>query len=140
MGAISETNKMSDLPGDLLYTAEHEWLRREDDGTVSIGVTDHAQSALGDLVYVELPEVGQDVESGGDMAVVESVKAASDVYSPIDGTVAAVNETLADDPETINSDPYGEGWIVKVQPSGDIDEGALMTPDAYQALLDEEEA
>ena len=131
---------MSDLPGDLLYTAEHEWLRREDDGTVSIGVTDHAQSALGDLVYVELPEVGQDVESGGDMAVVESVKAASDVYSPIDGTVAAVNEALADDPETINSDPYGEGWIVKVQPSGDIDESALMTPDAYQALLDEEEA
>jgi glycine cleavage system H protein len=131
---------MSDLPGDLLYTAEHEWLRREDDGTVSIGVTDHAQSALGDLVYVELPEVGQDVESGGDMAVVESVKAASDVYSPIDGTVAAVNEALADDPETINSDPYGEGWIVKVQPSGDIDESALMTPDAYQALLDEQEA
>jgi glycine cleavage system H protein len=131
---------MSDLPGDLLYTAEHEWLRREDDGTISIGVTDHAQSALGDLVYVELPEVGQDVESGGDMAVVESVKAASDVYSPIAGTVAAVNEALADDPETINSDPYGEGWIVKVQPSGDIDESALMTPDAYQALLDEEEA
>ena len=131
---------MSELPGDLLYTAEHEWLRREDDGTVSIGVTDHAQSALGDLVYVELPEVGQDVENGGDMAVVESVKAASDVYSPIDGTVAAVNEALADDPETINSDPYGDGWIVKVTPSGDIDESALMTPDAYQALLDEEEA
>ena len=131
---------MSDLPGDLLYTKEHEWLRREDDGTVSIGITDHAQSALGDLVYVELPEVGQDVESGGDMAVVESVKAASDVYSPIDGTVAAVNEALADDPETINSDPYGDGWIVKVTPSGDIDDGELMTPDAYQALLDEEEA
>ena len=131
---------MSELPGDLLYTAEHEWLRREDDGTFSIGVTDHAQSALGDLVYVELPEVGQDVENGGDMAVVESVKAASDVYSPIDGTVAAVNEVLADDPETINSDPYGDGWIVKVTPSGDIDESALMTPDAYQALLDEEEA
>ena len=131
---------MSELPGDLLYTAEHEWLRREDDGTVSIGVTDHAQSALGDLVYVELPEVGQDVDNGGDMAVVESVKAASDVYSPIDGTVAAVNEVLADDPETINSDPYGDGWIVKVKPSGDIDESVLMTPDAYQALLDEEEA
>ena len=131
---------MSDLPGDLLYTKEHEWLRREDDGTVSIGITDHAQSALGDLVYVELPEVGQDVESGGDMAVVESVKAASDVYSPIDGTIAAVNEALADDPETINSDPYGDGWIVKVTPSGDIDDGELMTPDAYQALLDEEEA
>jgi len=131
---------MSELPGDLLYTKDHEWLRREDDGTVSIGVTDHAQSALGDLVYVELPEVGQDVESGGDMAVVESVKAASDVYSPIDGTVAAVNEALADDPETINSDPYGEGWIVKVTPSGEIDDSELMTPDAYQALLDEEEA
>ena len=131
---------MSELPGDLLYTSDHEWLRREDDGNVTIGVTDHAQAALGDLVYVELPEVGQDVETGGDMAVVESVKAASDVYSPIDGTVVAVNEGLADDPEKANADPYGDGWIVKVQPSGDIDEGALLTPDAYQSLLDEEEA
>ncbi len=131
---------MSELPGELLYTKDHEWLRREDDGSVSIGVTDHAQAALGDLVYVELPEVGQDVTDGGDMAVVESVKAASDVYAPIDGTVAAVNEALADDPETINSDPYGNGWIVKVTPSGDIDESAFLTPDAYQALLDEEEA
>ncbi|MBT8081292.1 MAG: glycine cleavage system protein GcvH [Gammaproteobacteria bacterium] len=131
---------MSELPGDLLYTKDHEWLRREDDGTVSVGVTDHAQSALGDLVYVELPEVGQEVEEGGDMAVVESVKAASDVYAPIAGTVAAVNEQLADTPETINADAYGEGWIVKLQPSGDIDEGELMTPDAYQELLDEEEA
>ena len=126
---------MSDLPGDLLYTNEHEWLRREDDGNVSVGITDHAQAALGDLVYVELPEVNQDVESGGDMAVVESVKAASDVYAPIDGTV--VNEALADDPEIINSDPYGEGWIVRLQPAGDIDDGELMTPDAYQELLDE---
>ena len=129
---------MSELPGDLLYTKDHEWLRREDDGTVSIGITDHAQAALGDLVYVELPEVGQDVTEGGDMAVVESVKAASDVYSPIDGIVAAVNDVLADDPETINTDPYGTGWIVKITPSGDIDESALLTPDAYQALLDEE--
>ena len=131
---------MSELPGDLLYTSEHEWLRREDDGTVSIGVTDHAQAALGDLVYVELPEIGQDVESGGDMAVVESVKAASDVYAPIDGTVVEVNDALSDDPETINSDPYGAGWIVKLEPAGDIDGGALMTPDAYQELLDQEEA
>ena len=83
---------MSDLPGDLLYTKEHEWLRREDDGTVTIGITDHAQSALGDLVYVELPEVGQDVDEGGEMAVVESVKAASDVYAPIGGSIAAVND------------------------------------------------
>ncbi|MDH3336644.1 MAG: glycine cleavage system protein GcvH [Gammaproteobacteria bacterium] len=131
---------MSELPGDLLYTSEHEWLRREDDGNVTIGVTDHAQAALGDLVYVELPELGQDVESGGDMAVVESVKAASDVYAPIDGIVVAVNEDLADDPERINADPYGDGWIVKLQPSGDIDEGALLTPVAYQTLLDEEDA
>jgi len=131
---------MSELPGDLLYTNDHEWLRREDDGTVTIGVTDHAQAALGDLVYVELPEAGQDVESGGDMAVVESVKAASDVYAPIDGSVVAVNDDLAGDPEKINGDPYGDGWIVKLQPSGDIDEGALLTPDAYQALLDEENA
>ena len=131
---------MSELPGDLLYTTEHEWLRREDDGSVTIGITDHAQAALGDFVYVELPEIGQDVDSGGDMAVVESVKAASDVYAPVDGTVVAVNESLADDPEKINSDPYEDGWIVKLQPSGDIDEGALLTPDAYQNLLDEEEA
>ena len=131
---------MSELPGDLLYTSEHEWLRREDDGTVSIGVTDHAQAALGDLVYVELPEVDQEVEEGGDMAVVESVKAASDVYSPVTGVVTEVNEALADTPETINADPYGDGWIVRVRPSGEIDESALMTPDQYQELLDEEEA
>jgi glycine cleavage system H protein len=129
---------MSELPGDLQYTTDHEWLRREDDGNVTVGITDHAQSALGDLVYVELPEVNQEVESGGDMAVVESVKAASDVYAPIGGTVVAVNEALTDDPEAINNDPYGEGWIVKLEPSGD--EGELLTPDAYQALLDELES
>ena len=131
---------MSELPGDLLYTSEHEWLRRESDGSVTVGVTDHAQSALGDLVYVELPEVGQDVDSGGDMAVVESVKAASDVYAPIDGSIAAVNEELADDPEKINADPYGDGWIVRIQPKESIDESALMTPDTYQELLDQEDA
>lgn len=131
---------MSELPGDLLYTTEHEWLRREDDGTVTIGITDHAQAALGDLVYVELPEIGQEVESGGDMAVVESVKAASDVYSPLDGTVVEVNENLTDDPEVINTDPYGEGWIVRVEPGGETGDDELLTPDAYQVLLDEEEA
>ena len=126
---------MSELPGDLQYTSDHEWLRREDDGNVTIGITDHAQQALGDLVYVELPEVDQEVESGGDMAVVESVKEASEVYAPISGTVVEVNEALSDDPEVINSDPYGEGWIVRMKPGGD--EGDLLTPDAYQALLDE---
>jgi glycine cleavage system H protein len=127
---------MSELPGDLLYTNDHEWLRREDDGSVTIGITDHAATALGDLVYVELPELGQEVESGGEMAVVESVKAASDVYAPIAGSVAAVNEELADDPEKINADPYGDGWIVRLEIGG-LDESELMSPDAYQQLLDE---
>ena len=128
---------MSEMPGDLLYTAEHEWLRREEDGSVTIGITDHAQGALGDLVYVELPELEQDLENGGEMAVVESVKAASDVYAPLAGTVVAVNEVLADDPEKINTDPYGNGWIVRIQPSDRIDESALMSPDAYQQFVDE---
>ena len=128
---------MSELPGDLLYTKEHEWLRREDDGSVTIGITGHAQEALGDLVYVELPEVSSDVDIGGEMAVVESVKAASDVYAPISGNIVAVNESLADDPEIINSDPYGEGWIVRMQPSAAVDESAMMTPDDYQQFIDD---
>ena len=128
---------MSEMPGDLLYTAEHEWLRREEDGSVTIGITDHAQGAMGDLVYVELPELEQDLENGGAMAVVESVKAASDVYAPLAGTVVAVNEVLADAPEKINTDPYGNGWIVRIQPSDRIDESALMSPDAYQQFVDE---
>lgn len=125
---------MSELPGDLRYTEEHEWLRQEEDGTVTVGITDHAQSALGDLVYVELPEIGQTVEAGGDMAVVESVKAASDVYAPVSGEVVAVNEDLSDDPEKVNGDPYGDGWIVRLKPAGD---GETLSPDEYQALLDQ---
>ena len=128
---------MSELPGDLQYTKEHEWLRREDDGSVTVGITDHAQASLGDLVYVELPEVEQDLDLDGEMAVVESVKAASDVYAPIAGSVVAINEELADDPEKINTDPYGDGWIVKLKPEGDIDLSTLMSPDDYQTMLDE---
>lgn len=124
---------MSELPGDLRYTDEHEWLRQEEDGSVTIGITDHAQTALGDLVYVELPEVGQEMDAGGEMAVVESVKAASDVYAPVGGEVTAINEELSDDPEKINTDPYGEGWIVRMRPSGDSE---TMSPDEYQAFLD----
>lgn len=127
---------MSELPGDLEYTNDHEWLRKEEDGSFTVGITDHAQTALGDLVYVELPELEQDLEVGGEMAVVESVKAASDVYAPVSGVVVAVNESLADDPEKINADPYGEGWIVRLQPTADGD-GETMTPDNYQVLLDE---
>lgn len=126
---------MNELPGDLRYTAEHEWLRQEEDGTVTIGITEHAQAALGDLVYVELPEVDQEVESGNDMAVVESVKAASDVYAPVSGTVVAVNEALADDPEKINADPYGDGWMVRLKPGDDAVD--TMSPDEYQEFLDE---
>jgi len=128
---------MSELPGDLLFTTDHEWLRREADGSVTIGITDHAATALGDLVYVELPEVDQDVDAGGEMAVVESVKAASDVYAPVAGKVAAVNEDLSDDPEKINADPYGDGWIVRMELTDGLDESELMSPDAYQQLLDE---
>ncbi len=109
---------MSNLPEELKYTKEHEWIRDEGDGTVTVGITDHAQKLLGDLVFVELPEVGASMEAGADCAVVESVKAASDVYSPLDGEVTAVNEALGDTPEAINEDPYGEGWIFKMKPAG----------------------
>ncbi|HSD68295.1 MAG TPA: glycine cleavage system protein GcvH [Woeseiaceae bacterium] len=126
---------MSELPGELLYTEEHEWLRQEEDGTVTIGITDHAQSALGDLVYVELPEVGAELDAGDEMAVVESVKAASDVYAPVGGTVLEVNADLADDPEKINSDPYGDGWIVRMRPD-DMANSNTMDHNAYQELLD----
>lgn len=125
---------MSELPGDLLYTEEHEWLRQEEDGSFTVGITEHAQSALGDLVYVELPELGADLESGGEMAVVESVKAASDVYSPVTGEVIAVNEELADAPETINADCYGEGWIARIRAEGET--VSTMTPSEYQEFLD----
>ena len=131
---------MSDLPEDLRYTSEHEWLRQEEDGSVTVGITDHAQSALGDLVYVELPEVGQELEAGEEMAVVESVKAASDVYSPISGLVLEINVDLANEPEKINIDPYGDGWIVRLQSPSNIDSSDIMNPDSYQAMLDELEA
>lgn len=127
---------MSELPGDLRYTREHEWLRKEEDGSVTIGITDYAQAALGDLVYVELPETGMEIDNGGEMAVVESVKAASDVYAPVSGTVLEVNSGLIDDPEKINTDPYGEGWMVRLQPSDD-EQGDTMDPDAYQEFIDE---
>ncbi|MEL7310515.1 MAG: glycine cleavage system protein GcvH [Pseudomonadota bacterium] len=127
---------MSEVPGDLVYTQEHEWLRLDDDGSVVIGITEHAQEALGDLVYVELPEVGQSLSSGDGLAVVESVKAASDVYVPIEAEVVGVNEALADAPEKVNEDPYGEGWIARVTPADREALGELMSADAYQEFLD----
>ena len=130
---------MSELPGDLYYTKDHEWLRPEEDGSYTVGITEYATAALGDLVYVELPDVGSELGEGDEMAVVESVKAASDVYAPIAGNVSEVNESLADDPEKINNDPYGDGWIVRME-AEDVDLDDMMSPDDYQAFLDELEA
>ena len=107
---------MSNVPAELKYIASHEWLRLEDDGTVTVGITDHAQDLLGDVVFVELPDVGDTIAVDDEISVVESVKAASDVYAPISGEVVAINEALEDDPEIINSDPYGEGWFFRMKP------------------------
>ena len=130
---------MSDLPSDLRYTADHEWLRTEDDGSVVVGITDHAQASLGELVFVELPETGVAFSAGDACAVVESVKAASDVYAPIGGAVVEINEALADSPEKVNEDPYGEGWLFRMQPEDEGEPDALLDAEAYQVLLEEEE-
>jgi glycine cleavage system H protein len=131
---------MNEIPGDLKFMKSHEWARVEDDGTVTIGISDHAQGLLGDLVYVELPNVGDTLEVGAGCAVVESVKAASDVYAPVAGEVIKVNAALSDKPETINEDAYGDGWIVVVRPSNlQEDMENLLDPDAYAEQLDNEE-
>ena len=127
---------MSEIPGDLKFLKSHEWARVEDNGQVTVGISDHAQGLLGDLVYVELPEVGDTVTTGGAVAVVESVKAASDVYSPVSGKVVAVNAALADKPETINEDAYGEGWVLVVQPDDMEQMNELLSPDDYAELIE----
>lgn len=126
---------MSNIPADLKYVASHEWLRLEEDGIITVGITEHAQDSLGDIVYVELPEVGANVEADDEIAVVESVKAASDVYAPIAGEIVEINEALVDAPETINQDPYGEGWFFKIKPENTDDYHDLMTADEYQESL-----
>ena len=126
---------MSQVARDIRYTKSHEWARLLPDGTVEIGISDHAQGALGDLVFVETPEVGRSVAAGEACAVVESVKAASDVYSPISGTVVAVNAELAGTPELINQDCYGSGWMLRVQPSSAAEVDAMLDADAYAAVL-----
>lgn len=126
---------MSNVPSELKYVASHEWLRMEDDGTITIGITDHAQDALGDIVYVELPDVGDTVAVDDEVAVVESVKAASDVYAPITGEVVAINEALEDDPEVINTDPYGDGWMYRIKPDNADDYDSLLSAEEYQADL-----
>ncbi|MFM2287321.1 MAG: hypothetical protein RL684_464 [Pseudomonadota bacterium] len=124
---------MSNVPADLKYARSHEWVRELGDGSIEMGVSDHAQHALGDLVFVELPEVGRTLGQGEACAVVESVKAASDVYAPVAGTVVAVNDSLGSSPEQINSDPYGSGWILRLKPAGTGD--GLLDAATYAATL-----
>ncbi|CBA16687.1 MULTISPECIES: glycine cleavage system protein GcvH [Xanthomonas] len=129
---------MSEIPGDLKFLKSHEWARVEGNGRVTIGISDHAQSLLGDLVYVELPNVGDQIEAGNGVAVVESVKAASDVYSPLSGRVVEVNTALSDKPETINEDAYGEGWILVLELDDAEQLNDLLSPDEYAELLEED--
>lgn len=129
---------MSKVPGELRYTKSHEWVRVEADGNVTVGITDHAQDLLGDMVYVEPPEAGRKVKSGEECAVVESVKAASDVYSPVAGEIVDANAALSDAPETLNKDPYGEGWIFRVKPASAAEIEQLLDAAAYTALVEAE--
>ena len=122
---------MSDIPSELKYASSHEWARVEDDGSVTIGITDHAQNLLGDVVYVELPELEAEVASSDEIAVVESVKAASDIYAPISGTILAVNENLEERPELVNEDPYGDGWMFRLQPSAIDEMDNLLEAESY---------
>ncbi len=130
---------MSEIPGDLKFLKSHEWARIEGDGRVTIGISDHAQGLLGDLVYVELPEVGAEAKAGEQIAVVESVKAASDVYSPVSGTVVEVNSSLTDKPETINEDAYGDGWMFVVELSNKEEVNDLLGPDDYAEVLENDD-
>lgn len=129
---------MSDIPSELKYSKEHEWVRIDDDGNAIVGITDHAQELLGDMVYVELPEVGTNIAVEDETGVVESVKAASDVYAPVSGEIIEVNEDLVDEPESINSEPYEGGWLYKVELANESDVDALLTPDEYADLIADE--
>ena len=129
---------MSDIPAELKYAATHEWARLEEDGTVTVGISDHAQSALGDVVYIEAPEIGLTVSAQDEAGVVESVKAASDIYAPVGGTICAVNDDLTDTPETVNQDPYGDGWFFKLTPTDPADLDDLLDAEAYAEVCAEE--
>jgi glycine cleavage system H protein len=128
---------MSDIPAELLYRESHEWVRDEGDGTVVVGISDHAQEALGDMVFVELPEPGMSYEQGDACAVVESVKAASDIYAPLDGEVVEANGALEDSPELVNSDPYGDGWLFRMIPSDPSQLDSLLKAKDYAALQED---
>ncbi|MBX9447691.1 glycine cleavage system protein GcvH [Dickeya chrysanthemi] len=130
---------MSNVPAELKYTSSHEWVMAEGNGVYSVGITEHAQELLGDMVFVDLPEVGSTVNAGDDCAVAESVKAASDIYAPISGEIVEINEELEGAPELVNSAPYAEGWLFRIKASDEAELNELLDAEGYQALLEEED-
>ena len=130
---------MSEVPIELRFAPTHEWVTQDEEGLMVVGISDHAQDALGDIVYIEMPEVGQQILAGEEAGVVESVKAASDIYSPVSGIVEEVNETLDESPETVNQDPYGDGWFFKLKANDDRELDELLDADAYKELCESEE-
>jgi glycine cleavage system H protein len=128
---------MNEIPGDLKFRPSHEWVRIEQDGTVTVGISDHAQDLLGDIVFVELPDIGAQMNAEDEVAIVESVKAASDVYSPVSGEIIEVNELLVDNPETINESPYSDGWFYKIQPNNLDEINELLSPQEYGEVCEE---
>ena len=128
-----------EIPGDLKFAPSHEWVRVEEDGTITVGLSGHAQEQLGDLVFVETPEIDRDCEAEEAIAVVESVKAASDIYAPVTGKVIDANGELADNPELVNTDPFGAGWLFKIQPDEVLDVENMMVPDDYLAFIEQED-
>ncbi|PCI59927.1 MAG: glycine cleavage system protein H [Gammaproteobacteria bacterium] len=129
---------MSNIPSELKYATSHEWVRSEGNGIVTIGITEHAQDLLGDMVFVELPDVDDEISTGDDVAVAESVKAASDIYAPVSGKVIAVNEDLEDSPELVNSDAFGDGWMFKVKLEDESELEALLDAEGYKNSIDED--
>lgn len=129
---------MSNVPTELKYAASHEWIRNDGEGVFTVGISEHAQELLGDMVFVELPEVGDTYSVGDDCAVAESVKAASDIYAPISGEIVAVNEDLEDSPEMVNNDPYGDGWLFKIKADDENELNNLLDADAYSASIEDE--
>jgi glycine cleavage system H protein len=129
---------MSEVPSELRYTKSHEWIRSMEDGHLEVGITDHAQEMLGDMVFIELPEVGSTVSVGDDCAVVESVKAASDIYAPVSGEIVEVNGLLEDSPENVNTGSYGDGWLFRMQPDDEGEVGELLDAEAYLEIIEAE--
>ena len=128
---------MNEIPGDLKFKTSHDWVRVEQDGTVTVGISDHAQDLLGDIVFVELPDIGTQMNAEDEVAIVESVKAASDVYSPVSGEIIEVNELLLDNPETVNESPYSDGWFYKIQPDDLAEINEFLSPEEYSEVCEE---